>query len=264
MFARTAPLLVVVVTAALWGCGDDDRDRVQRYIARANAVQERFAPAFQQANAAYAGFAEGELSAKAADRELTAAENALRDARAELARVEPPASAAQLHGSLLRVVDMNAEFAAESTALARYLPAARRVLRRAGAIGETLRRRLQAADAPSAQAAALSRYARGIAKRYDALYELEPPPILVPTQRAQLVRLSDSSRLARRLRSASEARDSARVARLLLEFRAVSRRSDSAGLTRRAVREYNERYGAIGEAAAAVRREQGRLQQRLG
>jgi hypothetical protein len=264
MSARRATLLAVLAFPLLWGCGDAERDSVQRYIARANSVQERYAPHFQQANEAYAQFAEGELPAKEADRDLTAAENALRDARAQLARVEPPPSAAELHRRLLRVVGMSADFAAESTALARYLPAARRTLQRTGAIGTALRRRLRAAEAPAAQADALARYARAIGQRYDALYELEPPPILVPTHRAQLVRLSDSSRLARQLGAASEARDSGRVARLLLEFRAVSRRSDSGSLTRRAVREYNDRYGAISEATAAMKREQGLLQQRLG
>ncbi len=264
MIARKATLLAVLVLPLVWGCGDDERDDVERYIARANAVQQRFAPQFQQANEAYASFSEGELSAMRADLDLSAAEQGLRDARAQLARVQPPASATELHRRLLRVVGMNAEFAAESTALARYLPAARKALRRVGRIGETLRGRLQDATTPPAQADALDRYARAIERRYGALYELRPPPVLLTTHRAQLGRLSASSRLARKLRAASEARDSARVARLLLEFRAVSRQSGRGRLTRRAVRQYNERYGAIGEATAALRREQGRLEQRLG
>jgi hypothetical protein len=256
-------MLAVLALPLMWGCGNEERDRVERYIARANAVQQRFAPQFQHANEAYARFSEGELGAMRADLDLTAAENALREARTQLAAVEPPPRAAALHRSLLRVFELNAEFAGESTALARYLPAARKELRRVGAIGDRLRARLGAAEAPAAQAEALGRYARAIERRYDALYALGPPPILVATHRAQLLRLSALSRLARQLRSASQARDSQRVARLLLEFRAVSRRADRGRLTRRAVREYSARYRAINRAAAAMRSEQGRLDNAL-
>jgi hypothetical protein len=257
-------VLAVLALPLVAGCGSDERDNVERYIERANAVQQRFAPQFQQANEAYARFAQGELSARRADSELSAAEHALRDAGQQLARVEAPPRATELHRQLLRVVRLNAEFAAESTALARYLPAARKALRRVGQIGKTLRARLRAAKTPAAQAHALHRYASAIERQYGVLYELEPPPILVATHRAQLGRLDASSRLARQLSDASQARDSRRVARLLLEFRAVSRQSDPGRLRRRAVREYNARYGAISEAAAAMRREQGRVEQRLG
>jgi hypothetical protein len=264
MTSRKAAVLAVLAVLLAAGCGDDEREGVQRYIARANSVQERYAPQFHEANDAYARFAKGELSSMRADGELTAAENALRDAKSQLARIKPPPSATELHRRLLRLVGMNADFAAESTALARYLPAARKELRRVGRIGNQLRSRLQDADTPEAQAAALDRYARAIDRRYDALYQLEPPPILVATHQAQLGRMSASSRLARRLRRASEARDSGRVARLLLEFRALSRQSDSGQLTRRALREYETRYRAINSAAAALRREQSQLEQRLG
>jgi hypothetical protein len=260
--ATALALLAVPLLAA--GCGDDERERVERYVEEANAVQARFAPQFSHANEAYARFAKGELGSMAAFLDLSAAEQALRDEHEQLARVKPPPRATELHRRLLRVVDMNAAFAGESTALARYLPAARKLLRRVGHAGEKLRSRLRRARTPAAQSQALGRYARTIERRYDALYELQPPPVLVTTHRAQLGRLSASSRLARQLRDASEARDSRRVARLLLEFRAVSRQSGSRRLTRRAMREYNERYGAISEAAAAMRREQGRLEQRLG
>jgi hypothetical protein len=264
MAPRRATLLAVLALPVVASCGDNERDSVERYIERANAVQQRFAPQFQQANEAYARFARGDLSARRADSELSAAEHALRDAREQLARVEAPPPATELHRRLLRAVGLNARFAAESTALARYLPPARRALRRVGEIGRTLRTRLRAAETPPAQADALRRYGDAIQRQYDALYALEPPPILVATHRAQLGRLHASSRLAQQLSDASEARDSRRVARLLLEFRAVSRRSDAGRLSRRARREYDERYGAISEAAAAVRREQGRVEQRLG
>jgi len=259
-----ATLIAVVAVALLPGCGDDERDSVERYIERANAIQARFASQYRQANDAYARFVRGDLDPTSADLELSAAERALRDAEAQLARVEPPPSASRLHRQLLRVFDMNADFAAETTALARYLPAARTVLQHVGASGESLSAGLRAAETPARQSAALARYARAIDRRYGALYALKPPPVLQATHRDQLLRLTASSRLARRLRAATEARDPRRVARLVLEFREVSRRSGHGGrLTRRAIREYSERYEALSGAAAAMRREQRRLEQRL-
>lgn len=264
MGPRLATLLAAAAVALLPGCGDDERDSVERYIERANAVQARFAPEFRGANEAYARFAAGKLDTARADAELSAAERALRDARAELARLTPPPSARELHERLLRLFEMNAEFAAETTALSRYLPAARRVLGRVSASGRRLSDRIRDADTPARQGEALAGYARAIDRRYEALYALQPPPILQDTHRDQLLRLTASSRLARQLRTATEARDSRRVARLVLKFREVSRRTGQGGrLRRRAVREYNERYGDLAEEAEAMRREQQRLQQRL-
>jgi hypothetical protein len=138
------------------------------------------------------------------------------------------------------------------------------VLQRVSASGQALSDRIRDAEAPARQAQALAGYARAIDRRYDALYALQPPPILEATHRDQLLRLKASSRLARRLRAATEARDPHRVARLVLEFREESRRTGQGGrLTRRAVREYNERYGALADEVAAMRREQRRLEQRL-
>jgi hypothetical protein len=192
MSALRATLLALAAVALLAGCGDEERDRVERYIERANAIQQRFAAQFRYADEAYAQFAQGELDAETAEIRLTAAEAALRDARAQLARVEPPADARRLHRRLLRVFEMNADFAAESTALARYLPAARKVLERVGRDGESLSTRLRAAETPAGQSEALARYARAADRRYDALYALDPPPVLEPTHRDQLLRLSAS------------------------------------------------------------------------
>ena len=50
----------------------------------------------------------------------------------------------------------------------------------------------------------------------------------------------------------------------MLEFRKVSQRNGQTGLTRRAVRAYNRRYAAIGEATGAMRREQKQLEEQLG
>lgn len=255
--------LAFSLAAASWG-GEDERDRVERYVGQANAVQQRSAGALARANEAYRRFSEGELAAPVAERELIAAEDALRRTREELTRLRPPAEATALHSGLLRVYDLNAALAGETTRLGRYLPAVRRDLRPVRRTTARLRARLRAAREPEEQAVALDRYAASIGGRDRALRRLDPPPVVFTTHQAQLRRLERSATLARRLAQATRERDSARVARTLLRFRRVTRETGGQALTRRAVREYRERYADLADAAVVVRREQQRLEQQLG
>lgn len=259
-------VLVVLATAAVvaTGCGgDDERDGVERYIEAANAIQKAAAPDVAKANQTYAQFSKSELSEVRADLDLTAVEQSIRAMRAKLARLDPPPAALPLHRRLLKVYDLNADFADESTKLARYLPAARRALRPLQGIGEKLRSRLQAAKSPAEQADALDRYARGAYGQYNQLRQLDPPPVLLTSHRSQLQRLFDSSKLAWRIRQATLARNSEQVARLLLRFREVNARARPTRLTRDAVRAYDERYRDITAAVTAMQQEQIRLQQRF-
>ena len=260
---RTFALLVASAALA-GGCGgDDERADVERYITEANGVQQRFAGDMRRANEAYRRFAEGELDDRSTDRELTAAEQALRRARARLERLDPPPAAAGMHRRLLRVYDANADFASETTRLGRYLPQARRVLRPIRDISERLRTRLRSADGPEAQASALGRYAQSVSGQFGRLRRLDPPPVLFATHQAQLARLDESNRLARRLQRATRRRDSQRVARLLLRFRRVTGQTGGRTLTRTAVRAYNERYRRVVGTATALQREQQRLERRF-
>lgn len=263
---RASALLAAcaALVLALAGCGDDGgRDAVERYIGEANAVQARFAPDLERANATYADFAEGELDATVADRRLDAAERALRDAGARLERLQPPREAAGMHDRLLRLYAANADFASETTRLGRYLPQARAILRPIDGIGERLRSRLRRAAGPDAQSTALGRYASGVYGQFSRLRRLDPPPVLLATHRAQLARLYESNRLARGLQRATRRRDEKRVARLLLRFRRVTRDAGRAALTRTAVRAYNERYRKVIATATALQREQQRLERRF-
>ena len=262
---RRPVVLVAVSLASLAAAcgGDEQRDEVERYISAANGVQERFAPRFAEANQAYAKFAKGDLDDVRADIDLTAAEQALRDARSRVAALDPPDMAVPMHRRLLRVYEANADFAAESTRLGRYLPAARKVMKPLPGIGRRLRNRLRAADEPAAQTAAFEKYARGVYGVYSGLRRLDPPPVLLPTHRAQLSRLSQSDRLADALAGAAGQRDSKRVARLLLRFRRLAEQSTSSAVTKAALRRYGDRYRAVLGTVGALRREQHRLQQRF-
>lgn len=258
-----AAVLCGVLAAA--GCGGTDpRERVDAYIRQANAVQERGKARFDAANRSYAAFAKGELTGEDAVPELEAAERAIIATRDGLAALRPPEDARTLHEKLLAAFDANAELAAESTVLARYLPAAADAVRPIARLNRRLRARLEGAQEPEVQGRALERYASGVDGVLGRMRGLLPAPVVRAAHQAQLARLQAVSRLARRLRRAVEARDRARTARLLLRFRRLNR-EDRAGsrLNAASIRAYNERYRALLRAQAAVQQERARLERVL-
>ena len=122
--ARAACACAVMALLA-GGCGgESDRDRMQSYLKDANGIQRRAAPAFRRSNDVYQRFATNKIKPAQAARRLARAERAIRATRLRLARLHPPRQAAALHTKLLHVYDLNVGLAHETTALARYLPAA--------------------------------------------------------------------------------------------------------------------------------------------
>ena len=94
--------------------------RCARYLERTNAVQQRFAPDFQRADAAFKAFANGEPSAGRTIATLARAESDIRSAQDAVAALRPPARAATVHDRLLRVYAIDADLAHETLRLARY------------------------------------------------------------------------------------------------------------------------------------------------
>lgn len=257
-------LLALAVAAA--GCGGEDgpREKVDSYIAQANAVQEQAAGRLKDADAAYGRFARGELVGEDAVAPLADAERALRATTSDLAELRPPAEARILHRRLLDAYRDNAAMAAESATLARYLPAAADAIRPVDGMNRRLRRRLREARTPTSQAAALERFASGIDGALAAMRAVRPAPVVRATHDGQLRRLREVSRLARELRDAVTARDSVRSARLLRRFRkldGVGRRESRLGGA--AIKAYNERLRDVAQAQAAVQQERARLDREL-
>jgi len=254
----------VLAAAGLSACGSSTHDKVAHYIDQANAIQARSAADVQRANAAYAQFSRGKLTGLPAADALTQAEDGIRATRDQLAGLHPPPPAARLNRLLLRVYQDDAELASESAALARYLPAAAAAVRPLGAMGTTLRRRLRAAAGPTAQAAALASYAHGIAAVEKSARDLQPPPVLVSSYRAQLARLLSARSLARRLRTALRQGNARAVATLLVEFRSLNARAGARpSLDRASLLAYTQRYEAIARAVQDMQRERARLQASL-
>src|SRR5713101_8140611 len=93
--------LLLALPASLTACGSSARDKVNEYIKAANAIQDRAAPEFARANAAYKQFSQNKL-----------------------ANLHPPAQAKTLHRLLLHLFDLNIELAHETTLMGEYVPAA--------------------------------------------------------------------------------------------------------------------------------------------
>jgi hypothetical protein len=265
---RRALLLVLAAgAAALGGCGgsdDDAREQVDAYVESANRVQQRYAPEFERANRAYTSFVRGGLGDAQAERDLGAAQDALRAARADVAALEPPPEARTLHGRLLRFFDVNLDLARETTRMAVYRPAAEAALAPLDRVNRRLDERLAGADAAPEQARALARFERSLERMVAALRGLEPPSVLKPTHGDQIRRLAATRGLAERLRRALLDEDAPEVARLIKRFRAnAAARGSRRKLAARAVRRYDERYKRLTEAYADVQREQARLDRAL-
>lgn len=262
-----AVLALIVLPGVVFGggCGgDSERDRVEDYLHDASDVQRRSAPAFRRANEVYRRFASGDLKPNRAPAELAQAERSIGVARQRLGKLDPPSETAELHRRLLRVYDLNASLARDTTRLGRYLPAAAAALRPLRTINRRLRAGLGASQDTANQGRALGRYADALGKVVARLKRLRPPPVLEAADRARLRRLAATRLLASRLRDALERRDSKTVALLLLRFRRVT--GSGAGqraFTAGSLRAYNRRYLAIARAAGAVQAERRRIERSL-
>lgn len=265
--------LVLAAAGVLASCGGEEpREGVERYILEVNAVQKSAEPAFERANEAYVAFsrrgaeeqvAQPEGAATGKPEEIAAAEQAIRRTRARIARLRAPSDAAALHRMILRVFDVNAAMARETTLLARYLPAAEQAVAPLDDISTRLRRRLASAPGPAHQARALRAYFLSLDLLIARLGRLDVPPVLAPTHRAQTSRLTSARQLAKRLRAAIQAQDAKRVASLLAQFRRLNARRDrERRLTAQAIRSYLRRYREITTVVQDAQRERLRLERK--
>jgi hypothetical protein len=257
-------LVVVGAVVVLSGCGGEDPQRaeIRGYIERTNAVQARFAGDFQRADAAFKAFAKGEPTDAAV---LEIAESDIRAAQAAVAAVRAPARAATVHDRLLRVYAIDADLAHETLQLARYRTDSPAALRPLDAASKRLRGELRAARRPATQARALNAFSRALLRTLHRLRALDVPQILAPSHAAQLARLERTRALTGRLRDAVRERDSRRVARLLLRFRAggEAERAQKA-LMKQGAATYTGRLQRLAQAQVDLSREQARLRKSVG
>lgn len=261
---RLIALVGVALAAALAGCGGDDRrDALDVYVAKANSIQRQSAKDLRQANETYVAFSRSKIKGDEAVGRLETARDNIEKAEDRLAELKPPDVARRLHVRLLRVYSLNADFAGQTALLARYLQAAERALAPLDTANRRLRRGLRSRDSDD-QARALGGFVKALDRTLRSLRAQEVPLVLVPTHGDQVRRLADTRRVSDLLRSALEDQDAERVASLLKRFRNLSTaRKPRTALARQAIRQYDRRYKQLNEAYAEVTREQRRLQEEL-
>ena len=160
---RAATVFVLAV-AVLGGCGgeDEERARVREFLREANGVIRLSADEFKHANQAYSAFARGRLPADEAAVTFRSAERDISAARGRVARLRPPGDARALHSRLVRVFDVNLEFAHQTRLLAAYQDRAGATLTRLRRYERSLRNELANAEGPDAQVAAMQGFADGL------------------------------------------------------------------------------------------------------
>lgn len=256
---RVAAALLAV--AVLAGCASETerrRSAVNRYIGSVNAVETQSILSWNRARDAYITLSQGTVDAQQL-RDLAAAPATIRSLRTRLAALKPPPDARRLHASLLRLLDLDARFAAEVATFARYVRAVGPLEKRLGVATRGLRVELKGSRTPAVERQALTRYAGTLDSLLNGLTRLRPPRALAPWHAGQVARVTALDRGARIVAAALGTKDGSRLQRGLALLTGSAAASSVTRADRNAILAYDARLKRISAAATAVSREEQRL-----
>jgi hypothetical protein len=259
--AAAAALAALVLA----GCGsetDHRREAVDAYVAKVNDVQRDALVPWQRAQRGYVAVGSGKVT-DAQLRDLAAAPKTIRRLRARIAAVSAPKDATRLRARLLRLLDLDARFATEVAAFARYVRDVSAPEQQVAASTAQLRRALQRTKESAAEQRALARYAArldGIVRR---MRRLAPPRSLAPWHAEQVDRMTALRAAARDLARGLSTRNVALTQQGLQELATAAGSSPVTEAERDAILAYNARLRQIRKASAAVATEQNRLTKEL-
>lgn len=255
--AAAAVPLVLVITGCGGGGEDPARAEVRAYIERVNAAQTSKQDVLVRAETVLRGYAQGATIGAPA---LRGVEADVRHVRAAVAAVEAPPAAREVHSSLLKIYDLDVGLVAETQRMVNYETDAPETLEPLDRASAKLRRDLDKARTPASQARALDRFGDTLGDVSDDLDALDVPALLQPAHASQLKRLAATRKLSTRLQDAVRAKDSRRVAKLLIRFRASTETSRSQrALTKRGIAAYTARLEELTRAQTAFGKAQARL-----
>lgn len=257
--------MLLIVAGALAGCGGDDgneerREAIAEYIRAANTTQQRSAVVYAEADEALREFGQKGVLGERTSEELGEAVETMRDVRASLAALDPPADAGKLHAQLLRLLDFQTALTRDLSEMARYLPNASEALRAAEAARTKLQKRLEASDTVAAQAGAARAYGKAVDRSLEDLRDVKPPQVLSAWHEGQADLLSTSAELGNGLAAGLESGNRAQIERVLRRFQTASR--DAAAVARAqllAVRSFNNRVKKQRALVRQIVQEQRRL-----
>jgi len=247
--------------------GDDEaqarRDAVAAYIVEVNQTQQTLIVELEKINRAYR---ELDLKGDPTPAELEQVdhvERTLKQLRSRFTALEVPVEARKLHLELLHLVDLQAAFAHELSAIVRYLPIQAREHRKLAAATATLRDALVKKASVATQQAGFEAYRTTLRAVVVRLERAEAPPVLEPTRTGDIARLTRLGSLAKELADALGKQQAAEIDRLSRQFVQTSGTTGATPAERNAVIAYNRRLAAIGKQRLAVNAERNRLDLKL-
>jgi len=261
----TRAAAAVLLAVLLVGCGsskDARRSNVNDYIAGVNTVEREAAVPWNRARRAYLDLARGTVTDRQL-RVLAAAPATIRSLRARVAAMKPPEDAKHLHIAVLRLLDLNARFAGEVSAFARYVRAVGPIEKQLAAATSQLRLALSRSRVSSVQQQKLTAYAARVGRLVADARGLHPPPALAPWHAGQIARMTTLRNGARTVRDGLARGDATLARRGLTALTGGAAASPVTVADRRAVLAYDGRLKRIRIAAAAVAREQTKLARAL-
>jgi len=258
-------LAAVVVASAVWPhhAATSRRDRVAQYIRDVNTAQVGSAREANTIALAYTRFRGDPQHAAAQLRALAQAERAMRVVRTRVAAVRAPADARRLRSRLLRLLDLQVDFAGDVRLLGAYVPRVAQVDGRTSAASRRLSRALAGARGPARQARVFDDYAAAARSAADTLSRLRAPPEFDRSRRSQVARLRRLERLATQIAVALRTHRATGATALVRRFAAANASPAVALDERRAVLAYDRRLRAIDSQRAVVQRELARLERSL-
>lgn len=242
--------------------GDDAAERraaVRSYIARVNMTQQELAVELVSVNEAYGTLKLQPATLPAQIERLDEAEATLAALTARVRALRPPADAATLHRELVALLGLQVEFAAEVTALARYLLVEVSVQRKLAVHTRRLSAALTESETAAGQGAALDRYARALSSVVTALEGATAPPVVEPSRIRELARAKRLVALSGKLGASLTGGEAQQVDRLFRSFAQATADTGTTRAERGAVIAFNRRSRVIADKRAAVNRERARL-----
>jgi hypothetical protein len=261
-------VIAAVFAAAIAGAllyQRSDRDAVSEYIRDVNDVERSFALQFGSINQAYESFRFAPADVDEQLPRLRRGARTLTRLRARVERLEAPEAAAELKRRLIAYFRQQELVAHELVAVTEHLRSLQNAELSVTNANATLRKELAGADAAEEQTAAVVAYAgrlEALARRLD---NVNPPPLLAPSQDAYVQQLQSYATAARRLQQAVNVGNAAATDAALRRLRASSTAlTQTMEAQRAAIEAYNERVRRIRTLAAAVEEERRRLERELG
>lgn len=267
---------------AVAGCGSSNQGPAHRqaaYVTQVNRIESRLAAPLQVVTRTSAQFAvhrtQSARATRAQEAALVAALGRIRQARAQLAALPAPASAAHLRALLLKLAGQQAYLTQQTARLVTFLPAFTAVMRPLAPATVRLERVLAISQANGAaavqavyaeKAAALRTFHGSVEGVLARLRRLDPPKVSLPQYRAQIASLTGMARSATRLADVIAGGQTSAAAPLLASFDRAAASAQSRSVQRAqaaAVRGYDAEVARVNTLSADAERERLRLAQTL-